>query len=162
MKRFRLAFAVALAVIAVLGRAATVAADEQVPFKGSFEGDVTVTPAPPFLSVHVEATGNATQLGLFTLDIPHLVNPTDHTANGFYEFTAANGDTVIAKFNGNAMPTAIPGVLYIEEMATIIGGTGRFAGATGSFVSERLYDRVAGTTVGSFEGTITLDDDAND
>ena len=155
MKRFRLAFAVALAVIAVLGRAATVAADEQVPFKGSYAGDVTVTPAPPSLSVLVEATGNATELGLFTLDIPHLVNPTDHTASGFYEFTAANGDTVIAKFTGNAMPTAIPGVLYIEEMATIIGGTGRFAGATGSFVSERLYDRVAGTTIGSFEGTIS-------
>ena len=162
MKRYSSAAGVALAVVAILGLTGPMAAGEQVPFKGSYEGDVSVTPAPPSLSVLVEATGNATELGLFTLDIPHLVNPTDHTANGFYEFTAANGDTVIAKFNGNAMPTAIPGVLYIEEMATIIGGTGRFAGATGSFVSERLYDRVAGTTVGSFEGTITLDDDAND
>ena len=162
MKRYSSAAVLALAVLTVVGLAGPVVAQEQAPFKGSFEGDVTVTPAPPFLSVHVEATGNATQLGLFTLDIPHLVNPTDHTASGFYEFTAANGDTVIAKFTGNAMPTAIPGVLYIEEMATIIGGTGRFAGATGSFVSERLYDRVAGTTIGSFEGTITLDDDAND
>jgi hypothetical protein len=50
-------------------------------------------------------------------------------------------------------------VLYIEETATITGGTGRFAGATGSFTAERLYDMVAGTTIGSFEGTIALGDD---
>ena len=60
-----------------------------------------------------------------------------------------------AEFTGQATPTAIPGVLYIEETATITGGTGRFAGATGSFISERLYDTVAGTTIGSFEGTIS-------
>src|SRR6266404_2910349 len=156
MKRFSSAASLALAVVVVLGLTGPVAAGEQVPFKGSFEGDVTVTPlAPPFLSVYVEATGNATQLGQFTLDIPHVVNRANLTAVGTYEFTAANGDTVIAEFTGIATPTAVPGVLYIEETATIIGGTGRFAGATGSFLSERLYDRVAGTTIGSFEGTIS-------
>jgi hypothetical protein len=34
--------------------------------------------------------------------------------------------------------------------------TGRFAGATGGFVAQRLFDRIAGTTVGSFAGTISL------
>jgi hypothetical protein len=81
---------------------------------------------------------------------------------GSYEFTAANGDTVYAEFTGIATPTAVPGVLYIEETATITGGTGRFAGATGSFTAERLYDMVAGTTIGSFEGTIALGDDEDD
>ena len=103
----------------------------------------------------VDATGNATQLGRFSLAIPHKVNLKTRTAIGSYEFTAANGDTLFADFTGIATPTAVPGVLYIEETATIIGGTGRFAGATGSFLSERLYDRVAGTTIGSFEGTIS-------
>jgi hypothetical protein len=41
------------------------------------------------------------------------------------------------------------------ETATIMGGTGRFASATGGFVVKRLYDRVAGTTIGYFEGTIS-------
>jgi hypothetical protein len=159
MKRFGLAFAIALSVIAVLGRAATVAAGEQVPFKGSFAGDVTVTPpppplGPPFVSVDVEASGNATHLGMFTLDIPHLVNRAYGTADGKYEFTAANGDTLTADFKGVATRIA-PGVLYIEETAAITGGTGRFAGATGSFSSERLYDTITGTTIGSFEGTIS-------
>ena len=156
MKRFGLAFAIALSVIAVFGGADPVAAGEQVAFKGSLEGDVTVTPlAPPLLRVELGATGNATHVGKFTLDIPHVVNPATRTAIGSYEFTAANGDKVYADFTGIATPTATPGVLYIEETATITGGTGRFAGATGSFTCERLYDTVAGTTVGSFEGTIS-------
>ncbi len=155
---FRLSSAtrIALAVAAVLSLAGPTAAGEQVPFKGRLEGDVAVTPlAPPFLQVDVEATGKATHLGKFTLDIPHVVNAANGTAIGSYEFTAANGDKVYATFTGTATPTAIPGVLYIEETAIITGGTGRFAGATGSFTSERLYDRIAGTTIGSFEGTIS-------
>jgi hypothetical protein len=103
----------------------------------------------------VEATGNANQLGNFTLEIPHIVNRANSTAIGFYQFTAANGDTLSANFTGQATPTATPGVLYIEETATITGGTGRFAHATGSFVCERLFDTVAGTTAGSFKGTIS-------
>ena len=155
MKRHSSAASLALAVLAVLGLAGPVAAGEQVPFKGSLDGVVTVTPDPPLLSVLVDATGNATQLGHFTLAIPHIVDPATGTATGSYDFTAANGDTLSADFTGYARPTATPGVLYIEETATITGGTGRFAGATGSFISERLFDTIAGTTTGSFEGTIS-------
>jgi len=150
----RIAFA--LAALAALGLAGPVAAGEQVPFKGSLEGDVTITPlAPPFVSVLVEATGQATHLGKFTLDIPHVVNRMNGTAIGSYEFTAANGDMLFADFTGKATPTATPGVLYIEETATITGGMGRFAGATGSFTVERLFDVVTGMTAGSFKGTIS-------
>jgi hypothetical protein len=156
MKRFSSTANLALAILAVLSLAGPAPAGEQVPFKGSFEGDVTVTPlAPPFLQVDVEAMGKATHLGKFTLDIPHVVNRANGTAVGSYLFTAANGDTVYAIFTGTATPTATPGVLYIEETATIVGGTGRFAGATGNFTSERLYNTLAGTTIGSFKGTIS-------
>src|SRR5262249_18388695 len=145
----------ALAVVAVLGLVGPAAAGEQVPFHGELAGDVTRTPDPPFILVDIEATGTATQLGHFALDVPHLVDPATRMAVGSYQFTAANGDTLYAEFTGQATPTEIPGVLYIEETATITGGTGRFAGATGSFTVERLFDTVAGTTVGSFEGTIS-------
>jgi len=156
MKRYSSPASLALAVVVVLGLSGPAAAGEQVPFKGRLEGDVTVTPlTPPLLQVDVEAIGKATHLGKFTLDIPHVVDPATRTAVGSYEFTAANGDKVYAEFTGIATPTATPGVLYIEETATITGGTGRFAGATGSFTGERLYDTIAGTTIGSFEGTIS-------
>ena len=156
MKRYSSAAGLALALAAVLGLAGPAAAGDQVPFKGSLEGDVAVTPlTPPYLRVDVDATGNATHLGQFTLAIPHIVNAANGTAIGSYEFTAANGDTVFAEFTGIATPTSVPGVLYIEETATITGGTGRFAGATGSFLSERWFDTVNLTTSGSFEGTIS-------
>src|SRR5262249_14697488 len=156
MKRYSSAAGLVLAVLAVLRLACPVAAGDYVPFKGSLDGVVTITPlAPPFVMVDVDATGNATELGKFTLDIPHIVDRSTRTAIGTYVFTAANGDTLTADFTGQAMPTDIPGVLAIVETATITGGTGRFAGATGSFTTERLFDTIALTTTGSFEVTIS-------
>jgi hypothetical protein len=79
---------------------------------------------------------------------------TPPNAEGSYQFVAANGDALVAEFEGVSAPVA-PGFLYIVETATITGGTGRFAGATGTFVCERLYDISAGTTIGSFKGIIS-------
>jgi hypothetical protein len=143
----------------MLGLAAPVAHAQEVPFKGSLGGVVTHTPFDPQTdSVLVEATGTATQLGKFALEIPHLVDLPTRSAAGYYEFTAANGDTLVARFTGQATPTATPGVIAIVETAIIDPdrSTGRFAGATGGFVVERLYDRIAGTTIGYFEGTISV------
>ena len=159
MKRHMFAASFALATLAVTGIAGPLAAAEQVPFKGSLEGVVTVTPVPgspaTTVDVDVEGTGNATQLGQFALTIPHRVDRAARTAAGSYHFTAANGDTLSADFSGQSMPTATLGVISIVETATIKGGTGRFAGATGSFACERSYDTFLGTTTGSFKGTIS-------
>jgi hypothetical protein len=155
MIRLSSAARLTLAVVAALGIAGPLAAAEQVPFRGKLEGDATLTPAPPLLLEDIEAMGAATQLGYFMLDVRLVVNPATRTAVGVYEFTAANGDTLYAEFTGLATPTEIPGVLYIVEVATITGGTGRFAGATGSFIAERWSNPTAGMTVGYFEGTIS-------
>ena len=156
MTRFSSAASLALAFLAVLGLAGPAPAQQQVPFQGRLEGVVTVTPlAPPLVSALVNATGNATQLGQFTLAIPHIVNRATGTATGSYQFTAANGDRLTASFTGKATPTATPGVLAIVETATITGGTGRFTGATGGFTCQRLFNTITGRTVGSFAGTIS-------
>jgi hypothetical protein len=64
----------------VVGR---VAAGKKVPFKGRLEGVVTITPlTPPFASVLIEGTGNATHLGQFTVEVPHLVNQAARTGGG--------------------------------------------------------------------------------
>ena len=156
MKRDSYTAGIAAAVLIVLGLAGPAAAGDLVPFQGSLGGVVfheAVDATTDF--VLVEATGTATQLGQFDVSVPHFVNTPTRTAAGDYEFTAANGDTLVAEFTGQAMPTGIPGVIAIVETATITGGTGRFAGASGSFVVKRLFDRIAGTTIGSFEGTIS-------
>ena len=79
---------------------------QEVPFKGRLEGTATITGMPPFVSVSIEGTGNATHLGRFTVEIPHVVNTTNRTSTGTYEFTAANGDTLTAGFTGQATLTA--------------------------------------------------------
>jgi len=156
---FRLSSAtrIALAVVVVLGLAGPVAAGEQVPFKGRFEAVETHRPLdPPLVLIDVDATGSATHLGKFTLDIEAILNFKTKAAVGSYEFTAANGDTLTADFTGQSSRTATPGVIHIEEIATITGGTGRFAGASGSFVCERLLDAATLASTGSFEGTISI------
>jgi hypothetical protein len=150
----------ALAVVAALFAFAVTfvgasSAGEQTTFKGSLEGTVTVTPVnPPIASVLIEATGNATKLGRFTLEVPHVVNQAVRVGAGSYIFTAANGDTLTASFTGVGTLIA-PGVLSTTETATITGGTGRFADATGSFTAHRTFFITEGRTVGSFEGTIS-------
>jgi hypothetical protein len=84
MKRLSSAAGLALAIVAALELAGPVTAGEQVPFKGRLEGDVTRTLDPPVVLVDVDATGNATGLGRFTLDIPHVVDPATRTAVGSY------------------------------------------------------------------------------
>jgi hypothetical protein len=154
MKRFNIAVSLALGFLFLVGFSGSASAVEQVPFKGSLVGTVTVTPAPPLVNVLIEAAGNATHLGHFTLAVPHHVNPATRSGVGSYQFEASNGDTLFASFTGNATQIA-PGVLHIVEIATITGGTGRFANASGSFTCERTFDMAARTTTGSFEGTIS-------
>jgi hypothetical protein len=157
MKRHMFAAGLALAVVAVLGFARPAAA-QQVPFNGRLEGVLTSrTPlAPPFVFEQVETlTGNATYLGKYNLVILSTVNLKTLTATGSYHFVAANGDRLTATFVGRGMPTEMPGVVAIVETATITGGTGRFAGASGRFICERLYSPATGRSAGSFSGTIS-------
>ena len=133
----------------------TAQADRGAPFKGTLDGTVTLTPLePPLASVFIAATGNATHLGRFQVEIPHLVSFATATGEGTYTFSAANGDLLRAHFTGVA-DTSTP-IFIIVEHATITGGTGRFSGATGSFTVQRSYDVAAGTTTGSIEGTIVF------
>jgi hypothetical protein len=99
--------------------------------------------------------GIATRLGRFTFQQPHSANVATSTLTGSYHFTAANGDTLSATFSGQSSATPTPGVRAVVEKATITGGTGRFAGATGSFTVERMINLTTGTTAGSFHGTIS-------
>jgi hypothetical protein len=157
MRVYSSAASLALAFLAVinLGRPAT--SGEFVPFKGSLEGSHTHTPIPgfpPSAFLDGSGTGNGTHLGQFTYVFPHTVNFLARTATGTYTFTAANGDTVSADFTGQSTLVS-PGIVAVVEQATITGGTGRFAGASGSFTVERLVDQIAQTTTGSFVGTIS-------
>jgi len=146
----------ALAALALLGLAGPVAAGEQVPFHGSYEGRFTQAPIPgtPTALVAARGTGEATMLGHFSFDFPLTVNVVLQTGSGTYTFTAANGDEVFADVV--AQSSLLPnGLRHVVEIGIITGGTGRFAGATGSFIGERLLDRATGDVIGFFDGTIS-------
>ena len=72
------------------------------------------------------------------------------------QFVAANGDNLLAAGIGQATETEIPNVVTIVENYTITGGTGRFAGASGSFTIERVLNRATGVTSGTISGNIVL------
>jgi len=132
------------------------AANKGVPFKGTLEGVDVITPIDAqFLSSLMRGTGDAAHLGRFTVVRTATVNLLTNTDIGSLAFTAANGDILTADYTGQASPTATPGVLSIVETAFISGGTGRFAGATGSFIVTRSFDLATNLTAGSFEGTIS-------
>jgi hypothetical protein len=152
MKRHTFAAGLALAVLAVMGLGGPGAAGEQVPFLGYLQGSADTSGFP---SVVLNAAGHATHLGRFTFTNPHIVNPLTMAAAGTFEFVAADGDKLVGSQTGIAALTAIPNVLYIVETATITGGTGRFAGASGGFTIKRLFNRVSGATIGSFKGTVS-------
>jgi hypothetical protein len=140
----------------VLGLVGPVAAQVQVPFKGILAGSFTSTPIPGTTNALVVAkgTGAATLLGNFSFDFPLIVNLATQTGGGIYTFTAANGDKVFADVV--AQSSLLPnGLRRVVETATIKGGTGRFAGATGSYMCERFLNKATGEVIGAFDGTIS-------
>lgn len=164
MKRHQFTAGFTFALIIVTGLASPALSGEPVPFKGDLDGVLTSrTPIEPGVVFdHFDITGNATQFGQFELVIEAVVDFRSLPVMGMgtFTFTAANGDTLVADFTGSSALVA-PGLVLITEHAMIDPerSTGRFAGATGTFTSERLADAatgVNGETVGSFAGTISL------
>lgn len=142
---------------ATSGSAQTQAQDgAHLPFRGSLQAVETINPAPPVLHVNATGEGTGTHLGRFTATYQVTVTIATGSATGSFIFIAADADRLFATFTGQATLTAEPGVVTIRETATITGGTGRFAGATGSFTIERVLNRPTGVSSGSFDGTISL------
>ncbi len=92
-------------------------------------------PAPPNLLVTLTGTGTS-NVGSFTATDSHCVNAaTGEVFNGLFAWDFGGGNTFFGTFLGTVtMPT--PGVLAFSETFTLTGGTGLFAGASGSL----LYD----------------------
>ncbi len=147
-----------LAIVALTARGITVplAAGEQVPFRGRFEGVSTVIEFnPPSATAITSGTGKATHLGRFSFQHPHTVNFETSQLAGTFNLEAANGDKIFADYSGQISPTSPSGIVPVVGTATVTGGTGRFAGARGSFAVQRLFDPATFISVGTFEGTIS-------
>ena len=138
---------------ALAGRAV---AEEQSPIKGSLQGVEIADVQFPKAFVDGSGSGKATHLGRFTMTYELEVDLLAHETFGSSVFTAANGDSLFTDITGLGTPTENPDVVSVVEAHTITGGTGRFAGATGSFIRKYLLNLVTGVTSGSFDGTIVI------
>ncbi len=159
MKKLFASTIVALLLLTVLASttfAAPAAGERQLLLKGSVETAETGNVVPPTLFVNATGAGNATQLGLFTISsraevtLPVLSSTTSAT------LIAADGSTLLGKGNGQGTVTAPPFIVSIMENYTIIGGTGRFEGASGSFTVKRVLNRATGISSGTINGIIVL------
>ena len=101
------------AMILTAALAVPAAAQQQVPFKGTFQGSDTVTPPA---TIATAATGTGTHLGQFSFT--HVL--TLNTSTGSAHWVAANGDSI----ESTSVVSAVPGpvVFTVTEIHTITVG----------------------------------------
>lgn len=144
------------AMILTAALAMTAVAQKQVPFKGAMQGNDTDTAfTNTTVTVLTVGTGVGTHVGQFSFTQQVTVNFAYGTDTGSAHWIAANGDSFDTTVAGSGEPTDTPGVINITEIHTITGGTGRFAGAQGSFTMDRMASGITFLTSGSFHGTVT-------
>ena len=129
-----------------------------MPFRGTQELIRTsVTPlAPGRVLSRSEGTGTATHLGRYSIVAETTIDFVMRTSTAQRILTAANGDSLFVTVTAQGTPNADGVTFDIVESATITGGTGRLAGATGIYTVNCVSNQVTGISIGSFEGTITL------
>lgn len=150
---FTVAMIVAL-VISGAGASPAYAGSNQVPFKASFSGTVTIT--GPTTAI-LDGAGKATHLGktVYEGDVSDITpNETGITDVLVETLTAANGDTLTILCIQEAEEIS-PGVFEGTDQWTVIGGTGRFEGATGQGTGVTRVDLNNHTFSKELSGTIS-------
>ena len=137
-----------------------------IPINGTISGSEIGTPFPnPAEGIYVNGSVMSpdTALGPFTLfySLPvafAFANTPPGNAGGsrLVVGDAANGDSILACFLGRNSGLCANGDLRHVNPWTIIGGTGRYAGARGSFTTDQCSNLVTGETSGTISGTIVV------
>ena len=127
------------------------------------ESDVPFPDPAEGFYVNGSVTSTDTELGPFTqfysapLDFAFLgMPPGDIAGIRWIVGDAANGDSILACCLGINSGSCANGDLHVVDPWTIIGGTGRYAGARGSFTLDRCLNFDTGETSGTISGTIVV------
>jgi hypothetical protein len=156
MNKLVISIVAALALLATLTGIA-LAEKKELHLKGTMQAVETLDFTNfPIMTSTASGSGNATHLGRYTLNFEVEVNLITIAGTGTAHFVAANGDSLYAVGTGQATPTNAPDVFNIVENYIITGGTGRFAGASGKFTTDRIVDLTTGITSGTISGNIVL------
>ena len=158
MKRILNLTTFALAAFLLLGTLPVMAIERPFSLNGKGLATFQVNEAGIPISADVTSTSTATHLGLCTTvgRVTYTpANDPEHPgrllSSGSGAITAANGDTVLIEFNGVLDPPPPGSTTGIDNPSfRFVGGTGRFAGASGS--AEAVVVVNLGT--GAFEITM--------
>jgi hypothetical protein len=135
----------------------------RIPINGTIAGSESGAPFPdPAEGIYVNGsvTSTDTQLGPFTLfyslvvDFAFLGMPPGQP--GASRLIDANGDSILTCFFGDNHGSCANGDLHVVSTHTIVGGTGRYAGARGSFTLDQCSNLATGETSGTISGTIVV------
>jgi hypothetical protein len=126
-----------------------------------FSGSCTLTfNAPPFPlpAIHHQidtGTCHFAHLGLTDFYGELDINFAAGTQSGWRTLTAANGDELHLTVSGRNGAGAVGGMVSIDAQFVIAGGTGRFAGATGSGRAIGVANLITRTTTVAMDGSIS-------
>jgi hypothetical protein len=128
----------------------------RLPFTGTVQSTETAVTVFPTMSVTAIGSGNVTQLGQFAINYQVEMNLLDLSLTESARFVGTNGDSLNAEAVGQATENRTPGMLNVVDIYKITGGTGRFAGASGTITLNRLVSVTTGAAVSTFEGYILI------
>jgi hypothetical protein len=130
---------------------------------GTIAGSDINTPFPDPAEgfyVNESITSTDTQLGPFTMFVSLIVDfaflDTPPGAPGACRLIDANGDSILTCLIANNAGSCANGDLHAVQKHTVIGGTGRYAGARGSFTMDLCVNLGTGEVSGTISGTIVV------
>jgi len=164
MKSSRLVITIAVLSLAL---AAPAAAGVDRPIKGTVIGgggpDVEAPgcPGTPIWRFNSPGTGNVSHLGKVDSFLTHCTYPDLTFGEGTITFTAANGDELVIAQEGSCLPILDESANFLgytcEATWTAVGGSGRFAHATGSGTLDIVGDVPGGDTLFGLDGEMRVD-----
>jgi hypothetical protein len=143
------------AMLFTLASATSGALSQEVPLRGNVHQTEIQVVNFPNMSVEGTGSGHVSHLGRFTQTFVHEVDLLTGLGTGIAQFTGAHGDTLSTEIAALGVPNHVPGVFVVMERHNIVSGTGRFEGATGSFVLVRYIGPPPSLdSEGTIEGTV--------
>jgi hypothetical protein len=154
--------------IAIPATASFARVDRPVPIQGTAQTDDSMLPPDDcpegthwrYLAV---GSGHFSHLGVVDFELTHCSRMTSESTgefdHGITTITAANGDVLTLAQRGTFELEFGPDGAYSHVTLEweALGGTGRFAGASGSGEGTGLGDLLTETTTASYVGTISYD-----
>lgn len=160
MPRSRIAIVVLAMSLGQVALANVALGADELPFRGTDHGGFEVPgPCPGGEEVVINGTGHATHLGAYAYKATECF-ASSGTFAGSATLMAANGDTIVGTYQGQVSGTTDPDVLAYAQELELSGGTGRFAGATGTLhvvgaanLSTLEYEQILTGTVSRPDST---------